>query len=166
MSTGAVENGYSYATLQWFLIGTAAFVGLFGLSIVTKEAGACGAFDLLHRFAEKYLPTPVLALFKWLFACRTLVRHELTSSWHKAPFTNPVVQGASNTVDASKVGGAGPKVFRVKGGKASASPLSLDDKTIKITGQGDGARPRNASDPKGRIEAKKGRKSDRKKTVV
>jgi hypothetical protein len=77
VSTGAVEQGYSYATLQWFLIGTAAFVGLFGLSIVTKEAGACGAFDLLHQSAEKYLPTPVVALIKWLFACRALGHHSI-----------------------------------------------------------------------------------------
>ena len=72
VSTGAVEQGYSYATLQWFLIGTAAFVGLFGLSIVTKEAGACGAFDLLHQSAEKCLPKPMVALIEWLFACRAL----------------------------------------------------------------------------------------------
>jgi hypothetical protein len=45
VGTGAVEQGYSFATLQWFLIGTAAFVGLFGLSIVIKEVGASG---LLH----------------------------------------------------------------------------------------------------------------------
>jgi len=47
-------------------------VELFGLSIMTKEAGACGAFDLLHQSAEKYLPKPMVALIKWLFACRAL----------------------------------------------------------------------------------------------
>jgi hypothetical protein len=49
-STGAVEAGYSYEVLQWFLIGTAAFVGVFGLAIVTKEAGDSGFFDVLYRF--------------------------------------------------------------------------------------------------------------------
>ena len=47
VSTGAVMLGFSFVTLQWFLIGTAASVGLFGFVIVLREAGACGAFDLI-----------------------------------------------------------------------------------------------------------------------
>ena len=96
VSTGAVENGYSYATLQWFLIGTGAFVGLFGLSIVTREAGARGAFDFLHQLAVKYLSTRVVVLIKCLFACRALDQLDDSAPSTAIPATeNPMRSSAS-----------------------------------------------------------------------
>jgi alpha-tubulin suppressor-like RCC1 family protein len=132
VGTGAVENGYSYATLQWFLIGTAAFVGVFGLAIVVQEANACGAFDLLHRSSQKYLPPAVVALFRWLLGCRDGERA-----------TRPATGDAPNVLLANRfhdksVAGAAPQEEHEEAGKRSET---TNASSMGREGSADGSDP-------------------------
>ena len=72
ISTGAVEQGYSFEALQWFLVGTAFCTGVFGSAILLGEAGVHGAFDFLQQAAENWMPAPLVAAGQWLCGCRAL----------------------------------------------------------------------------------------------
>ena len=67
LSTGTVEEGYNYTTLQAFLIGTALFTGAFGFTIVLQEAGKSGAFAFVWKLMR--LP-PEASLQQVLCSCR------------------------------------------------------------------------------------------------
>eukprot|EP00937_MAST-01D_sp_MAST-1D-sp2_P000186 g186.t1 len=57
LSTGAVEEGYKYSTLQLFLAGTALFTLVHGALIVLHEVGVHGALDFLREVLDGYMPT-------------------------------------------------------------------------------------------------------------
>jgi hypothetical protein len=110
ISTGAVEQGYSFEALQWFLVGTAFCTGAFGFAILLGEAGVHGAFNFLQQAAENWMPAHFVAAGQWLCGCRALC-HTTKSDGGTA---DPVAQ------------------MGVGAGKTSEGPLSLDAKTLEI----------------------------------